>query len=88
MMKISVRAPTISSEYCGEFFLFSSPHFAGSSWWSAIIEETSAGSMVKDSQEPATEMIIAQLMNAPPKPGSMCSNTVMAAGFGAATSSL
>lgn len=59
-------------------------HEAGSRWCSLIIEEVSAGSMVKESQEPQTEMMMAQEMKAPPQPGAMASKTEMVAGLGAA----
>ena len=40
--------------------------------------------MVKESQEPQTEMMMAQEMKAPPQPGAMYSKTEMVAGLGAA----
>ena len=70
-----MQAPTSSRLICGAPLLFSLPQDSGSRWRSAISEVVSAGSMVKDSQAPATPTMMAMLMNAPPQPGAMESNT-------------
>ena len=70
-----VHTPTTTSENCGAPLELSSPHLAGRSLWLAMSWVVSAGRMVNDSQEPATDTIMATVMKAPPQPGAMESNT-------------
>ncbi len=83
-MNACVHAPTTMSEICGEPFLFSRLNTGGSSSCFAMSDVVSDGRMVNDSHDPSTATMSATLMNAPPQPGAMLSNTYSMAGLSSA----